>query len=60
MSKEELAAFIHDVARTLPEIEREDFLAQLTGTCGKITPHKAQPKVQKPAGKEDFIQNLAP
>lgn len=56
MPKEELAAFIHDIARTLPEIEREGFLARLTGTCGTPTSPKTQPKAQESAGKEDFIQ----
>ncbi len=56
MPKEELAAFIHDIARTLPEIEREDFLARLIGTYGNTTSPKPQPKIQEPASKEDFTQ----
>lgn len=56
MPKEELAAFIHDIARTLPEIEREDFLARLTGTYGNTTPPTIQPKIQEPASKEEFTQ----
>ncbi len=56
MPKEELAAFIHDIARTLPETEREDFLARLTGTYGNTTPPTIQPKIQEPASKEEFTQ----
>lgn len=35
MTKEETAAFIHDIARTLPEAMRENFLARLKGASGK-------------------------
>lgn len=60
MPKEELAAFIHDIARTLPEIEREDFLARLIGTYGNTTSPKPLPKIQEPASKEDFTKSAVP
>ena len=34
MSKEQLAEFIHDTARTLPENQREDFLAEMLFFAG--------------------------
>lgn len=35
MTKEDLAGFLHDIARTLPEKERENFLKRLKESCGK-------------------------
>lgn len=35
MSKEEIAGFVHDIARSLPEAMREDFLGRLKGMSGK-------------------------
>lgn len=35
MMKEDLTVFLHDIARTLPEKKREDFLKRLKESCGK-------------------------
>lgn len=35
MSKEEIAGFVHDIARTLPEAMREDFLGRLKWMSGE-------------------------
>lgn len=39
MSKEQLAEFIHDTARTLPENQREDFLAEMLLFAGSKEAH---------------------
>ena len=39
MSKEQLAEFIHDTARTLPENQREDFLAEMLLFAGSKETH---------------------
>ena len=39
MSKEQLAEFIHDTARTLPENQREDFLAEMLLFAGRKETH---------------------
>ena len=46
MSRENLAEFIHDIARTLPEKEREDFLLRLDTISEIGTETKEHPKVQ--------------
>lgn len=47
MSRENLAEFIHDIARTLPEKEREYFLLRLEIMSEIGTETKAYPKIQE-------------
>ena len=47
MSRENLAEFIHDIARTLPEKEREYFLLRLKIMSEIGTGTKAYPKIQE-------------
>ena len=47
MSRENLAEFIHDIARTLPEKEREYFLLRLEIMSEIGTGTKAYPKIQE-------------
>ena len=54
MPKDHLAAFIHDIARTLPEREREDFLTRLNSLYGTPTETEKPPKPQ--AADRDFSQ----
>ncbi len=71
MSRENLAEFIHDIARTLPGKEREDFLLRLDIISEISTETKDHPKIQgadrkatdhkaanhkETSCKEDFIQ----
>ncbi len=42
MSKEELSRFLHEIARTLSESKREDFLIRLRQSSGKQSPSKEE------------------
>ena len=54
-SKENLVKFVHDIARTLPEKEREDFLTRLDEMCGKNGKAKV---VRQEKAEEDLSQAL--
>lgn len=57
MSKEQLAEFIHDTARTLPENQREDFLAEmLLFAGGKETHICPEPSKADQEAAADFEQ----
>lgn len=57
MSKEQLAEFIHDTARTLPENHREDFLAEmLLFAAGKETHICPEPSKADQEAAADFEQ----
>lgn len=57
MSKEQLAEFIHDTARTLPENQREDFLAEmLLFAAGKETHICPEPSKADQEAAADFEQ----
>lgn len=57
MSKEQLAEFIHETARTLPENQREDFLAEmLLFAAGKETHICPEPSKADQEAAADFEQ----
>ena len=57
MSKEQLAEFIHETARTLPENQREDFLAEmLLFAGGKETHICPEPSKADQEAAADFEQ----
>ncbi len=56
MEHDELAAFIHEVGRVLPEVRRDDYLALMAGCAGKADDEGLT--VPKDDGQEEIVAEI--